>query len=129
MAEGSAKPRLRWDEGHSLTPLFQRHQNRITHRIPRSEHVRVPDAQHLPPLLFQKPGPRCIMPNLSFTPVRRTINLNNQLRSRAGKIREVWSDWKLPHKLETIEPAAAQFFPQPAFSLSVILAEGAGAGA
>ena len=85
MGEGGRRP----DEGPSLVPVFQRHQYRVTHRIPRREHVGVPHAQHPPALLFQKPRTRCIIPHFSFAPVRCAINLNNQRGSTAGKVCEI----------------------------------------
>jgi hypothetical protein len=124
MGEGGRRP----DEGASLVPVFQRHQYRVTHRIPRREHVGVAHAQHPPALLFQKPRAHCIVLHFFFAPVRCTINLNNQLGRAAGKICKVWPDGKLPHELETIEPATAQLFPQAAFGFSVVLAKGASAG-
>jgi hypothetical protein len=124
MGEGGRRP----DEGPSLVPNFQRHQYRVAHRIPRREHVGVPHAQHPPALPFQKPRARRIMPHFSFAPVRCSINLNNQLGTATREICEIWADGKLPHELETIEPAVAQLFPQAALGLGVILAKGAGAG-
>ena len=47
----------------------------------------------------------------------------------AGEIREVRPKRQLSHKLETIEPAAAQFLKQATFGFGVIAAECAGAGA
>ena len=123
MGEGGRRP----DEGPSLVPIFQRHQYRVTHRIPRREHVGVPHAQHPPALLFQKPCTRCIISHFFSTSVRCAVNLNNQLGTAAPEICEIRADGKLPHKLETIEPATAQFFPQAAFGFGVVLAKGAGA--
>jgi hypothetical protein len=85
MGEGTRRA----DEGSFLGPIFKRHQYRITHRIPRREHIRVPDTQYLPTLLLQKLGARCIVSHLSFASVCCTINLDNQLGSAASKICEV----------------------------------------
>ena len=69
------------------------------------------------------------MPHLGPGPVAGAIGLDHQLALAAGKIREVGSNRQLAHELEAIEPAVAQFLPQAALGLGVILAQRPGAGA
>lgn len=87
------------DEG-SFIQLLKCQQYCIAHRIPRRKHIHVPNP----------------------------INLNNHPVLPASKVREVRPNRQLPHKLEAIEPAAAQLLPQSSLSLGVILPKCPGTG-
>jgi hypothetical protein len=55
----------------------------------------------------------------SLTPT----DFNNQIGLSAGKIRKVWPDWQLTHKLEAVQTAPAKLMPKHLFRFIFDLAQ------
>jgi hypothetical protein len=76
-------------------------------------HVVVPESQNLE-ILSAKP---CIANSISFYPMLPAIDLDDQSRSQANKVRNVGSDRHLASERSPTEPMRAQPVPELAFGI------------
>jgi hypothetical protein len=79
------------------------------------EHLVVPEAKHLPTLVFQISV--TVIVSRAFS-VLETVGLDDQLSANAKKVDNVRADGNLPAKLDPVQTAVAQKTPQAQLDVS-----------
>ena len=101
-------------------------QNRLQNAFAILQHLVVPEAKHVPPLVRQISVTDIVAKAFG---VLRTVGFDDQLSANAKKVDNVGADRNLSAKLESAQATIAQETPQAEFAVGRRASHRSGAGA
>jgi len=81
------------------------------------DEIGIRESENSIPAGFQKRGSHSIVPRISRLRVLRSIELDDQFRPMAGKVRHIRTNWRLPAKVQSLVSEYTQDEPKPAFGI------------